>query len=140
MSGKKKRICYNFLKYQRSLLRLLNMNKKILFSFLAIVLMASPLLAAAQGAVDGPTEVPTVITSIQDVNALINNLISWMQYLLFALAALFIVMAAFTYLLAGGDPEKTVKAKNQVVFSIIAIAIALLATGIVLVIKSFFLA
>ncbi|MDP1706386.1 MAG: TrbC/VirB2 family protein [bacterium] len=116
------------------------MNKKILFSFLAIVLMASPLLAAAQGAVDGPTEVPTVITSIQDVNALINNLISWMQYLLFALAALFIVMAAFTYLLAGGDPEKTVKAKNQVVFSIIAIAIALLATGIVLVIKSFFLA
>lgn len=62
-----------------------------------------------------------------------------MQYLLFALAALFIVMAAFTYLLAGGDPEKTSKAKNQVVFSIIAIAIALLATGIVLVVKSFFI-
>lgn len=94
-------------------------------------------MVSAQDA--GPVAVPTVITSIQDVNTLINNLISWMQYLLFALAALFIVMAAFTYLLAGGDPEKTSKAKNQVVFSIIAIAIALLATGIVLVVKSFFI-
>jgi len=115
------------------------MTKKILFPLLAFVLIASPLLASAQEVVDGPTEVPTVITSIQDVNALINKLISWMQFLLFALAALFIVMAAFTYLLAGGDPEKTGKAKNQVIYSIIAIAIALLATGIVLVVRSFFI-
>lgn len=114
------------------------MTKKILFSSLAIILIASPLLVSAQDA--GPVEVLTVITSIQDVNALINNLISWMQYLLFALASLFIVVAAFLYLFAGGDPEKTGKAKNMVIYSIIAIAIALLATGIVLVVKSFFLA
>ena len=101
-----------------------------------MTLIATPLLVSAQ---DSPAAVPTIITSIEDVNVLINKLISWMQFLLFALAALFIVMAAFTYLLANGDPEKTVKAKSQVIYSIIAIAIALLATGIVLVVRSFFI-
>ncbi len=116
------------------------MTKKIVFSLVAFGLLTMPLLTMAQGAAAGPEAVPTVIQTIQDVNGLINRLISWMQFLLFALAAVFIVIAAFTYLLAGGDAEKTGKAKNQLIYSIIAIAIALLATGIVLVVKSFFLA
>jgi len=108
--------------------------KKIIFSLAVISLLVAPvMLYAAPG--DTPA---TPLRDIQGVKTLADKLVAWVQWILFAVAAVFFVLAAFTYLTAGGDAEKTGKAKKQITGAVIALIIALLATGITAIINNFF--
>lgn len=95
-------------------------------------LMLLPLLVIAQA----PPPTPTVITSYGDVIRVINIIGNWMFGLLLALAAIFIIYAAFLYLTAAGDEDKIKQAKNIIIYAIIAIAVSILARGIVVVVQS----
>ncbi len=61
--------------------------------------------------------------------AFLCNIISWMIMILFAVAIIMIVMAAFQYVTAGDDTEKTSKARKTLTYSAIGIAVALIAYG-----------
>lgn len=54
------------------------------------------------------------------------------------IAVIFIIIAAFSYLTAGGDAEKVKKASQQILWAVIAIAIVLISGGAAALIKSFF--
>jgi len=79
-----------------------------------------PVLAFAQAV---PSPVPPIqgnvpqgnITSLQGVLNLFCIIFSWAFYFLIALAVIFVLVAAFKYLTAGGDPEK-VKAAAALFF------------------------
>ncbi|MDO8557153.1 MAG: pilin [Candidatus Jorgensenbacteria bacterium] len=89
-------------------------------TFLAL---SAPTFALAQvsHAVDTPQGVVNLIVSITN----------WAYYLLLILAVLFIVYAAYMFLFSQGDTEKLEKAKKQIVYAVIAVAIAILAKGII---------
>jgi hypothetical protein len=68
---------------------------------------------------------------------LAGMVVYWTYILFFVLAVFFILFAAFTYLTAAGDPEKVGKAKNMLIYAVVAIAIAFLAVGFEKIIGTF---
>lgn len=107
-----------------------NLVKNITIGALVVL----PLLSFAQSV---PVNPPTSgVTSLNDISRIIGTIINWLMGIFFAIAILFLFWAAFTYLVAGGDEKKVGEAKNRLIYSIIAIAIALLAGSIRLIIES----
>jgi len=102
--------------------------KKLPVAGLASILL--PVMALAQVQTPG-----TPIGSFQDILAVVNTLLSWIFTIFFIIAAIVIIFAAFNYLTAGGEEEKIKKAKQQLIYAIVAIAIALVARGIEFVVE-----
>lgn len=100
--------------------------------FYAAIIFILPVFVYAQ------TRQPqTSITTPEKVIALINKAGGWFYSALVALAVVFIIYAAFKFLTAGGDEKNIETAKQQLIYAIIALAVAMLATGIVKVLKQF---
>lgn len=100
--------------------------------FWAIIVFLVPVFAYAQ------TRQPqTSITTPEKVIALIDKAGGWFYSALVALAVIYIIYAGFKFLTAGGDEKKVEEAKQQLIYAIIALAVAMLATGIVKVMKQF---
>lgn len=92
-------------------------------------------LVVAQINIPGiPTIGPQNVTGVVDV---VRNIVKWVYIIFFIIAVLFIILAAFTYLTAGGDEEKVKKAKDQIIYATIAIVVALLAISFEAIIKNF---
>lgn len=89
----------------------------------AVALM--PAVALAQ------ETLPTPISSPGDFITLLGTVASWMFTIFLALAVLFLIYAAFLYLTAAGNESRVGNAKNVLIYSVVAIVIALLAGGIV---------
>jgi uncharacterized membrane protein len=110
-----------------------------------IVLFAIPILALAQQTGAGPAAQPSNFTappqsSINTVQAVLNDIcgvFDWMFYFLIALSVIFIVIAAYRYLTASGEPEKVKKATNTIIYAAIAVAVALLALAIPSIVANF---
>ena len=108
---------------------------------LPVLAMASPFMAYAQ--IPSPSapvqgNVPqSNINSLQTVLNTVCIVFSWLFYFLIALAVVFIVIAAFKYLTAGGDAEKVKGAGSTLLYAAIAVGVALLARAIPLIVASF---
>lgn len=68
--------------------------------------------------------------SPNDVINLINNVLWWVSTVFWIAAAGFVFYAAFLYLTAGGDAERVKKAHKQLLWAIVAVAVALMAKGL----------
>ncbi len=102
-----------------------------------------PALAFAQGIQNplpgtGVSNVPVAnITSLQSILNDLCVVFAWMFYFLIVVAIIFVVVAAFKYLTAGGDPEKVKSAGATLLYAAVAIGVALLAKAIPLVVGNF---
>ncbi|HUY69469.1 MAG TPA: pilin [Candidatus Tyrphobacter sp.] len=76
-----------------------------------------------------PTGLPT------DVQTLFKSIQSDAIYILTPLSALMVLWAAFLFLTSGGDEKKVKTAKNLLLYTVIGIAVILVADGIVSVVK-----
>ncbi len=94
--------------------------KSIVFSAFIVFFSASSAHAAA-GVIDTPDQFLALVTKITN----------WAFSSLLVLAVLFIVYAGYMFLFSQGDVEKAEKAKKQLLYAIIAVAIAILANGII---------
>ncbi len=77
---------------------------------------------------------PTTVGGIVDI---IRQVVRWVYIIFFIIAVLLVIMAAFTYLFAGGDPEKVGEAKSRLIYATVAIAVAFLAVGFEAIVKNF---
>jgi len=112
--------------------KIINFAKEFSPSILALAL---PALAFAQSiptpSAPVQTNVPQGnITSLQGVLQTFCTVFSWAFYFL-------IVLAAFKYLTAAGDPEKVKSAGTMLIYTAVAIGVALLARAVPLVVGSF---
>jgi len=106
------------------------MQKKLAeFGRKAVVFAATsaPFATLAQGA---PALPPAPATNAEGILGLLCKLAGWGFAFLVVLAILFILFAAFNYLTAQGDPEKVGKANQALLFSAVAIAVAVLARAV----------
>jgi len=86
-----------------------------------------PALALAQT----PTPPPNVLQGgISGVGTLLCTIFNWMFYFLIVLAVIFVVVAAFRYLFAAGDPEKVKSAGHALIYAAVAIAVGLIAKAV----------
>ena len=78
---------------------------------------------------------PNVVDTPEDVMTVIDNITNWMFTIFLALAVIMIIYAAFVFLTAGGG-DNVNKARKMLLYAVAAIAIAVLAKGIVNVVRS----
>lgn len=89
------------------------------------VLALAPLVKAA----DYPPPPSDIRSGNQFINAIVNAS-GFLFQVFIALAIVFIIVAALFYLTAAGNQTQLDRAKNVLIYSIVAIVIALLAGGI----------
>ncbi len=120
--------------------KVINFAKKIGPTAISFVV---PALAFAQG-IQAPApgvgagNVPTAnITSLQSILNDLCIVFAWAFYFLIVVAIIFVIVAAFKYLTAGGEPEKVKSAGATLLYAAVAIGVALLAKAIPLVVGNF---
>jgi hypothetical protein len=96
-----------------------------------VVSLGLPLLAAAQPAQPPGAGAPTVgINSLTTVGTSLCTITNWLFYFLIIVAVIFIIVAAFKYLTAAGDPEKVKTASHSLLYAAIAIVVAICAKAV----------
>ena len=108
------------------------MIKKILIGTVIFTSALSPILALA-GPGDVPGDLPQLkenVSTPKGIYGIVERIANWIFAVLIILAVIFILLAAFTYLTSGGG-EEVKKAHKQLLYAAIAIAVAVLAKGIV---------
>lgn len=75
-------------------------------------------------------DIPTKIDSATAVYTLIAGIATFLFNIFLGLAVIFIIVAALFYLTAAGNQTQLDRAKNVLIYSIVAIVIALIAGGV----------
>ena len=99
------------------------MRIKKFLPYLTISLLLLPVIAAAQPVRGGWT--------LTNITSLLDDAANWLYVIGFAVALIIVVIGGISYMTAGGDEEKTGKAKKTIITGLIGAAIILLA-GIIL--------
>ncbi len=101
--------------------------------------LALPVLASAQ-ITQPPVTAPSSINNIGQITGsagIICTIINWIFWLLIVLTIIFVLVAAFKYLTAAGDPEKVKAAGSTLLYAAIAVVVALIAKGLPLLVSTF---
>lgn len=106
--------------------------KNLKTKILTLALTAAPVLAFGQA-----RPIQAKIGSVDDILRLVDRVINIIGGLFFAVAVIFIFFAGYKYLTAAGQPEKLTEAKNQLIYSIIAIAVGLIAFSVTTIVERF---
>ena len=104
-------------------------NLAILTS-IGLLLAPTILLAAIIPTATGTAGRATPITTLDDILSLIGTVGDWISAIVLALAIIFILVAAFQFLTAAGNPEKISSARNMLIYALVAVAIAAVAWGL----------
>lgn len=110
--------------------------KKVAVFLPIVALLAMPVFVGAQSNNIGTQPVTSPVQGMSTLQQTIDRIVGFLQTLLFALAAVFIVIAGYKYLTAQGDSEKVDSAKNMLLYALIAIVLAIVATGIVALVRN----
>jgi len=110
------------------------MSKKIigLLSLVTVLgLFLVPVIASATGYVSvtlvpSPTEPPN-ISPIE----VIQTIITWLFGFLIVVVVLMVMISAYMFVTAGGNPEQVTTARKWLMFALIGLAVAVLARGLV---------
>ena len=102
-------------------------------SFLSVALLVGfPVIASAQASIPPPSQT-LLANGPGGIVDLINTITNWMFTILLVLAVVFILLAAYKYLISGGG-EEVGAAHKMLLYAAVAIAVAFLAKGIVYVV------
>jgi len=99
--------------------------KKFLLSLSLISLLVIPTIVLAQ--VEPAPEI--------DVMAALDRIANWLFAILLVVAVIYIILAAFNFVTAGGDPAKVATARQNVMYALVGVAVAFLAKGLVALVR-----
>ena len=113
------------------------MKKSLLFFALAL-LVGLP-FAVHAGVIDpfNKGDMTSPVQSAGGALGIVITAIQWLYTIFFIAAVFFILVAAYNFLMGGSQEKKIALAKNQLKYAAVAIVIALIASGISLVISNF---
>ena len=92
----------------------------VAFSSAIAVFLSSSLVVFAQA-------IPAPITTQSQLKALICSIIVWIFWFVLVLSVIMILVAAFDYVTAGDDTEKTTRGRRRLTYAAVGILVALLA-------------
>jgi len=101
--------------------------KKIIFTTISLLVLNSTALADENDA---------IFSSWEDILKFFNNLATIIAQFFWTAAIIAAIWSGFLFLTAGGNEEKTGKAKKMLQYTVIAIVIGLLAFGLPSLIKN----
>jgi flagellar biosynthesis protein FlhB len=78
------------------------------------------------------------ITDETDLQQLMCNIVAWFFWILIIISVIMVLVAAYDYITAGDDTEKTSRGRKRLTYAAVGIAIALLAAGFPSIVASVF--
>lgn len=78
----------------------------------------------------------STLQNANDVITLIGKVGNWMYSALLGLAIIFVLVAAYNFMWSGGSEEKVEQAKKQLLYTLIAVAVAFLSRGFIELLKN----
>ena len=106
--------------------------RKIVLGLAVLNLLILPALVQGQDVLPAAATAPKNIGLIGALNLIFN----WVYTVVFVLAAFFLLLAAYTFITAGGDPEKLGKARGYLLYAVIGVIVGVLAYGLVSFVRS----
>ena len=107
----------------------------VVYALVIGVLAINVVPAFAQVLIPGQTPPPIVTqqgpNSVGGWVQIVLTVIKWFYTIIFIVAVFFILLAAFHFVTSKGDPGKTKTARQELIYAIVGIAVALLSYGIV---------
>ncbi len=76
------------------------------------------------------------VQSVDDIYRILGKIVGYTYTIFFIVAIFFILLAAFSFLTARGDPQKIISARNQILWASVAIAIALISFSVSIIVKN----
>ncbi|AKM77958.1 TPA: hypothetical protein DIS57_02460 [Candidatus Wolfebacteria bacterium] len=108
------------------------MNKLSVTS-LAAAALALPAVSSAQNL---PGAAAPSGTGVDPIIAILNTVGNWMFGILIAVAAIYILLAAFKFLTAKGDAKVIADARQALTYSLVAVVVGALTKGLIEVAKA----
>ena len=105
-----------------------SLSTLILISLVSLFMLPAIIPVMAQGT--------AIISDLGQLEGLIQKIVNWFSWFVLTVAVLFLLVAAWTFLTAGGNPESVAKARQMLIYALIGIAVAVLAWGMVPLITS----
>ncbi len=102
--------------------------KKIYRNIILAIFTLIPMVFVRADTIPESPELPTNEHAVYDK---INEIINWMFGLILLGAAVVVIIAAWNFLTAAGDQEKTKKARDYIVYAIVAVLVGFLAKAII---------
>ena len=78
----------------------------------------------------------SIAEEADDVYETISAIIDWMFYIIMFGVAIMVAIAAFSFLTAAGDPDKTSKARNYIIYALVGAVVGFLAKGIMMIVAT----
>lgn len=125
---------------KRTLVRLYGLTGWVrIITVIAITLLLFPISSWAQPATNPGLTTPDVhVSTGQELLDAFCNVFVWMFWFIMAISILMGMWAAYSYITAQDDTEKTAKATRTLTYVAIGIAVALLAKAMPLIVQDFF--
>jgi len=114
-----------------------NARTLIIFIALTAVLSATSALAIQAQGPEAADILDSPVKDVTTIQQIFINIIGWIYTVFFAVAVLFILLAAYNFVTSSGSEDKVSLAKNQLKYAVIAIVVALVASGVSVVIERF---
>lgn len=103
--------------------------KKLLLTSVLVSLLILPVIGLTQAV---PIETAPKLNPIQVIERIIDVVFT----ILLIFAALMIIVAAYLFISAQGDPEKVKTARNFVLYAVIGVIVAFLARGLIWLVRT----
>jgi len=108
----------------------------LIIFFAGVIFFSFEDFAIANGAICPPGHIcienPLEAKSFEDI---LNTIVSFIFWIALAIAPIMIMIAAFFLLTAAGNPQRVDKAKQIILWTVIGLAIILLAKGLISVLR-----
>lgn len=114
----------------------MNRIKKLFAWSSTVALLGMGVSVAFAQSTPGTTASAPVIASKGALAAFLCNIINYFIWILIILSVIMVLVAAFDYITAGDDTEKTTRGRKRLTYAAVGIAIAIIAYGIPLVVES----
>lgn len=118
--------------------------KKVLVSLVLVGILAVPVITSAAwydwifgtggGGGGGLTGAEKELQSVYiccGPGTVLNRIINWLFAILLVIAAIAIIVAAYFFVTAAGDPDKTKTARNFVLYALIGVLVGFMAKGLI---------
>ncbi len=82
-----------------------------------------------------PSELPD--WTADEVMELIGKIVNWIFTFLMLFVVIMVLIAGFTFVTGGGNPDNVTKARNMLMYALVGFAVGMLAKGIIALVQAF---
>ncbi len=113
--------------------------KKTTWTILSLFLASIPVLIHGQtpSLLDAPPGSIVTNNGAEGAMTLLRKAGGWLYSGVIAISVILMIYGGFLYVTSGGDEDKVKNGKNYIIYGVVGIAVATLATGVVFVVGEF---